>query len=98
MKHTPGPLEVVENRNMVTNELEGYAIIANGPIAYIRDNTNGMENVKANAYLWAAAPSLLAALEEIQKHISRDKRFNIRDDFTLFNHLACAINQARGKS
>lgn len=41
--------------------------------------------------------NLLKLLEEIQSKILCDKRFNIRDDFSLFNMLACAVKIAHAK-
>jgi len=42
----------------------------------------------------AAAPTLLATLEEVQSIICRSKKFTVRKDFHLFNIMAAAIKEA----
>lgn len=56
--HTPGPWNWAE-----TEEGAKCSVYHNGPIAYVGENTNGAENMRANARLIAEAPTLLAIAE-----------------------------------
>ncbi len=92
---TPGPWTACE--------LEGenkYSIVHNGPIAYVGENSYGMENCRANALLMASAPDLLAALEALH---SVHRAFSSNDNWTSLDDDArafaeSAIARARGQS
>jgi hypothetical protein len=59
--HTPGPWTFAAD-----DMREGrYSIIHNGPIAYCGDTTRAPGDGASNARLIAAAPDLLAALQEL---------------------------------
>lgn len=61
-KHTPGPWKAEGWESLVVNCAEGYTLT----LAAGREGA-GLEELKANAALIAAAPDLLAALEDIVK-------------------------------
>ena len=99
MTHTPGPWTASE-----PSELDGKcSVYANGPIAYLGDNGAGIENVQANANLMAAAPELLAALENAQKWLAKMVADESHLGAVMPNHCVqtleqvhSAINKAKG--
>jgi len=86
-KHTPGPWHTDCEICPITGSI---AICANGPIVYIKDNTNGPENQKANALLIASAPAMFKALKEIANAPQLATRY------TLKQIARSAIAQAQG--
>ena len=70
--HTPGPWEAHRCTDIVSGENNGrWAIVHNGPIAYVGDTGNGPDEAEATARLIAAAPALLAALERVARYFEQ---------------------------
>ena len=63
MPHTPGPWQIIVNKHgqydiVATSKTDGIAFI---------DKRNDPDEERANAYLIAAAPEMLEALEELRR-------------------------------
>ncbi len=86
-KHTPGPWHVTPL------ELgDGFSVYHNGPILYVKNNTHGAENAKANAYLIAAAPDMLNALKGIIEYLETGRVDGVfRDDKQMAQACRAAI-------
>jgi hypothetical protein len=53
-----------------------WSVIHNGPLCYGGENTNGLENSKANAVVISAAPEMAEALETALDHIRQYSRYS----------------------
>lgn len=87
-KHTPGPWEIAEfGRN--------HTILIYGPDEILVADCGGIlrrshEEMESNARLIAAAPDLLAALEDVVRVADRDT--------VIFDVARAAIAKAKGES
>jgi len=78
VKHTPGPWEAVD---LSEGERTKFSIIHNGPLTYVTDNGDGMENCEANAKLIAAAPELLEACVALIKGYTHGDCYNTKNPY-----------------
>lgn len=83
MPHTPGPWQVNRSDPLHVCDADGESRGCS-PIAFVQVGNDGRWTAKANARLIAAAPDLLAALQELlaDKYLSdpinRDRMANAR--------------------
>jgi len=110
-RYTPGPWRYI--REAISGMQDGYNIMGNRSIPLIAtaaikpdgDELNGHEpaykesEARANARLISAAPDLLAALKEAEKHLSNicPNRYNGGEALSTLSQARAAIAKATGE-
>lgn len=98
--HTPGPWTVIRSK-MATDGAFDYAIGTDGsPViaeAFGRDAKGGWPNAEANARLIAAAPEMLAALQEAEGELYQVPPADAEQERVLAV-VRAAIAKATGRS
>lgn len=100
--HTPGPWETDGIPCEVTGSISVYH---NGPIVYVKNNGNGIDNQIANARLIAASPDLLSACEAMADFLLETHPENCIEGTancschhaTMWRHAQAAIRAAKGE-
>jgi hypothetical protein len=87
-QHTPGPWEMRGPCEIKGN----YSVVHNGPLFYVGDAGQPEGTGKANARLAAAAPDLLAALQDLLA--ATEKTYDSRHERQA---ALDAINKATGE-
>ena len=85
-KHTPGPWFATKGRDVMA----GDRVICT---AYVPNDSGDRDEAQANARLIAAAPALLAALEQAISVVETE----YADDSAIVQQCCAAIAQARGE-
>ena len=103
MSHTPGPWKVAENLFGNTASYEVYANVEtkSGKGGYTRICQITPRDQKDNAALIAAAPEMLAILEELRESSTCCGTYDLLDETTwaspdLADRIESAIRKARG--
>ena len=97
MSHTPGPWEVAENLFGNTASYEVYTNVGtrSGEGGYIRICQVTPRDQKTNAHLIAAAPEMLAVLEELRDSASYWSEYDV--PLGIVDRIEDAIRKARGE-
>ncbi len=90
--HTPGPWKVVNHPMVALVSSQRSVGVGGNGMSSVAWLTGGALNQEANARLIAAAPDLLAALEEAHKHLVL-----LYGDAEPVGTLGAAIAKARGR-
>lgn len=104
-KFTPGPLEVSHERNKFDSTFDSLTIIAPDGIVLATVNVPAfaphLEEPIANAYLYAGAPDLYAALEALLAHEGHPLTVPAKGachSFVIPNHAIAAARAALAKA